>query len=470
MLIFRQRARDASEHEHARLSAKLQESERRLRLIAENIDDVIWSADIEINENFYISQSYERIWKRSVDSLLRNPRSFVEAIHPDDRERVLTRLDVANKVRGIPFDHEYRILLPDGSTRWIWDRGFPIRDKTGQVVRYVGIAQDITRSKLAEEQIHALNQDLEKRVSERSAELSATVDTLQIQVEEQRQAEIRALDLADRLKNMTRRLGQAQENERRRLAVELHDGVCSNLTAIGLDLDHLRRQLSRVDLTEIERRLSLLVSMIDEAKRSANNISVDLRPLLRENRDLRSALEDYGQKFWKNTGINVEFKGQGSDIILPGELKIALFRIVQEALTNCAKHADSQTVVIEFGTGENGIYLSIADDGVGFDPGKIGTGKSGMGLLSMQERAESIGFTRPARRRQSPAISRYLKFHIPGTLYRALWYIGPFCDDSIALHAAVQHVGPGSCAIAAVTVPPQFIAKLSQIVGSPVIG
>jgi len=517
LLFFRQRISDTNERERTRLSAELRESEEKFRLIAANIDDVIWSSDISINTNFYISQSYERIWKRSRDSLLENPRSFIDPIHPDDRERVLAAMSVRSKKKGIPFDYEYRIILPDGSIRWIWDRGFPVRDETGHVVRYVGVAQDVTRrrqameelalsekrfrtlvnasatviyqtdaaglpigdciswrqftgqteedvagmkwikaihpddratmestlsaalidkmpyetevrlrrsdgewrhmrvrgvpvfysgneirewicayeditkGKLIEEEIHQLNRELEQRVDDRAAELTATVSALRMQVEERRLAEAKALTLAERLGGVTRRLGQAQEDERRRLAVELHDGVCSNLTAIGLNLEHLKRQLTKINLAEIENRLVNVVSMIDEAKANATDISVDLRPLLRDNRDLRSALEDYGRKFWHNTGITVEFKGQGSDTGLQGEAKIALFRIAQEALTNCAKHAKGKTIIIELSMGAAGLCLSICDDGAGFDLAKVSTGKSGMGLLSMQERAESIG-------------------------------------------------------------------------------
>ena len=71
--------------------------------------------------------------------------SFIEGIHPEDRERVLSDLEL-QKV-GKPFDHEYRVIHPDGSTRWIWDRGFPIRDEAGRLTHYVGVAQDITERK-----------------------------------------------------------------------------------------------------------------------------------------------------------------------------------------------------------------------------------------------------------------------------------------------------------------------------------
>jgi len=113
--------------------------------------------------------------------------------------------------------------------------------------------------------------------------------------------------------------------------------------------------------------------------------------LLLEDRDLLSALEEYARKFEGNTGIAVEVRGADSGRRLPAEEKIALFRITQEALTNCARHAQARTIAIELNTETDHLALSIADDGVGIDLAG-GNGKSkGLGLLSMQERAEAIG-------------------------------------------------------------------------------
>ncbi len=129
--------------------AALRESEARFALIADTIGEAFWMADVEIAQMFYISPGYERIWGRTTRSLYADPRSFLDAAHPDDRERMRAALTLQKN--GQPFEHEYRILRPDGAIRWIWDRGFPIRDATGTVTRYVGIAQDITDRKHTEE-------------------------------------------------------------------------------------------------------------------------------------------------------------------------------------------------------------------------------------------------------------------------------------------------------------------------------
>ncbi|MDD5434151.1 MAG: PAS domain-containing protein, partial [Nitrospira sp.] len=150
----------------------LRESEERFRLIAETIDGAFWMADVPIERMFYISPAYERIWGRSCESLYRNPRSFIETIHPEDRERVLCDFEV-QKI-GQPFDHEYRIARPDGTIRWIWGRGFPVRDKSENVIRYVGIAQDITERKRAEEKMEKLLKEtgrINKELQEKAANL-----------------------------------------------------------------------------------------------------------------------------------------------------------------------------------------------------------------------------------------------------------------------------------------------------------
>jgi PAS domain S-box-containing protein len=132
-----------------RAEEALQKSETRFRQIAETIEEVVWSADAASGKALYISPAYERVWGRTCASLYDNPESFLDSIHPDDRGCVLAAL---GKHRGVPFDQEYRIVRPDGTVRWIWDRGFPVRDPgTGHLTHYVGVALDFTERRQAGE-------------------------------------------------------------------------------------------------------------------------------------------------------------------------------------------------------------------------------------------------------------------------------------------------------------------------------
>ena len=133
-------ARDISER--TRAEQALRTSEERFRRIAETVSEAFWMADLDSQTIVYISPGYERIWGRTCESLYENPRSFLAAVHPDDRARVLEDLRIQQT--GQPFEHEYRIVRPDGQVRWIWDRGYPVPNPGGQIVQYVGSAQDIT--------------------------------------------------------------------------------------------------------------------------------------------------------------------------------------------------------------------------------------------------------------------------------------------------------------------------------------
>jgi len=156
------RANEALEAEIAereRAEAVLRESEERFRQIAETITEVFWAITPQVSRMLYISPGFERVWGRSCASLYENPRSFLDSIHIQDRERVIADLDA--QTTGQPYEHEYRIIRPDGTLRWIWDRGFPVRDETGQVTCYVGVAQDITERKNAEAKLRLQSAALE---------------------------------------------------------------------------------------------------------------------------------------------------------------------------------------------------------------------------------------------------------------------------------------------------------------------
>jgi len=127
----------------------LRENERRLRLIADTIEDVFWITDWVEHRTIYANPAYERIWGRCVEELYAHPSHWADAIHPDDRQRAWDAF--VEMEDGDRYDKEYRVIRPDGSMRWIRDRGFPIRDDTGQVYRVVGIAQDITERKQTED-------------------------------------------------------------------------------------------------------------------------------------------------------------------------------------------------------------------------------------------------------------------------------------------------------------------------------
>ena len=137
----------------ARVEAEqaLKESEERLRQVTDNIGAIFYMVSAEGNEVHYLSAAYEQIWGRSRESLLENPRSFLDAVHPDDKERLKKALD--RQADG-HYEEIFRIIRPDGTMRWIRDRAFPVTNDQGEVYRITGVATDITERRRAEEERH----------------------------------------------------------------------------------------------------------------------------------------------------------------------------------------------------------------------------------------------------------------------------------------------------------------------------
>lgn len=154
----------------------LWENEERFRQVTENIAEVFWMTSLDKQKMIYISPAYETIWDRSCQSLYKQPASWMDHIHPEDRERI-GRAALEKQSRG-EYDEEYRIVRRDGTIRWIHDRAFPVRNELGETYRVVGVAADITEHKLAETGIQQayrelahLNATLEERITVRTVEL-----------------------------------------------------------------------------------------------------------------------------------------------------------------------------------------------------------------------------------------------------------------------------------------------------------
>jgi PAS domain S-box-containing protein len=141
--------RDISERKQAEQA--LRSSEEKFRQLAENIREVFWMMNPRSGEQLYISPAYEEVWGRTCDSVYRNPASRLEAIHPDDLER--SRLLFARQMQGESVESEFRILTPAGQEKWIRSRAFPIHDPFGQLIRVVGIAEEITERKRYEAEL-----------------------------------------------------------------------------------------------------------------------------------------------------------------------------------------------------------------------------------------------------------------------------------------------------------------------------
>ena len=330
---------------------KLLDSEKLYRQTAENLRGVLWMADDELNEILYVNPAYEEIWGRTRDSLYADPKSWLDAVHPEDLEGVL---HFVAEIGAREFDMEYRVLHTDGSMRWIWSRSFPIRDQSGKVYRVAGIAEDITARKQTEESLRESEQ---------------------------------------RLRFLSSRLLTAQEDERKRIARELHDSIGSSLSAVKFGLEKTFKDFAQ-GIATIDAS-STLISTTQNAIDEVRRIMMDLRP---------SILDDFGlvttigwlcrrfQSVHSDIGIENEIAIGEEDV--PDSLKIVVFRIMQEALNNIAKYSKANLVNLSFVKSDGSIDLTIEDNGAGFDMSSVLASEShkrGLGLTSMQERTELSG-------------------------------------------------------------------------------
>lgn len=148
---------DITELKQAQLA--IQESEEKFRQIAETIQDVFYLYEGKFEKLLYVSPAYERLWQKSIQSVMENPRSFLDSIHPDDRAKIMEGMDNFFQGQG-GFQNEYRLILPDGSTRWIYDRCFLIVNEAGEPYRIAGLASDITAAKRWEAERLQTEEDL----------------------------------------------------------------------------------------------------------------------------------------------------------------------------------------------------------------------------------------------------------------------------------------------------------------------
>lgn len=194
----------------------------------------------------------------------------------------------------------------------------------------------------------------------------------------------------EKLKLLSRQLVSAQELERKALSRELHDEIGQSLTALKLELAHSEK-IARNEGSAVTKHLQTIREIADHTLRATKNIALGLRPPMLDDLGLLSALNWLTADFSKRTGIAVEASADGEVSRLNEAYRTCIYRVVQESLTNCARHSQARCVSVQLDISEERLTLTVNDDGMGFEPGKkMG---AGLGLLSMQERAAELGGT-----------------------------------------------------------------------------
>jgi signal transduction histidine kinase len=202
---------------------------------------------------------------------------------------------------------------------------------------------------------------------------------------EERFAEI--LTARSKLEELSSQVLEAQEKERRAIARELHDEVGQALWAISLGLDNVAAALKRDNRDEAVQRLSEVREMSNRNVQMVRNISLLLRPSMLDDLGLLPALKWLARETSRNSGVNVEVQADELPDSVPDEYKTCLYRVVQEALRNCCRHAHATQACISIRPAAKGLVLMIQDNGTGFDPSH----EKGLGLIGMEERVKRIG-------------------------------------------------------------------------------
>jgi PAS domain S-box-containing protein len=313
----------------------LQESEQRFRLVANTAPVMIWMSGLDKTPTYFNQLWLDFTGLSETD--LQNGLAGI--VHPEDYEQ-------CHEVycRGFdqrqPFRKECRLRRRDGQYRWMLDIGVPRFQKDGSFAGYIGSCIDVTERKQAEET----------------------------------------------LSGMTRKLVEAQEQERTRIARELHDDIHQRLAMLAVGLEQLKNDPSEV------------ISRVSELRKGITKISSDVQAL---SHDLHSSALEYlgavaGMKSWcKEFGERRRMQVNCSHDVrstLPPEIGLCLFRVLQEALHNVAKHSGVKQAEVELSENSGDIRLTIRDLGKGFDVEAVKHGK-GLGLISMRERVRLVNGT-----------------------------------------------------------------------------
>jgi signal transduction histidine kinase len=265
----------------------------------------------------------------------------------------------------------------------------PLRGSQGEVLGAVVAMTDITARKRAEAEREMLLADIQVQAEElqvNNEELISQTEELAVQAEE-------LSTQAENLRALSSRLAEVEELERQRLARELHDQVCQNLAIINISLATLTIKAHREPLDKLLSRLADVGALAEQTGEITREIMEGLRPTALDHYGLIGGLHHLGNQFSAQTGIAVNVEGKESARRFAAPVELALFRITQEALANVAKHSRATKVAVCHEEKEDTFYLTIADNGIGFDQDKavLPTAGCKWGLMNMNERAMAVG-------------------------------------------------------------------------------
>ncbi|MFY9659047.1 MAG: PAS domain-containing protein [Terriglobales bacterium] len=330
--------------------AALSDSEARLRTALEAASMGTFERDLRTGEAHWMPTT-EVMFGLEPGTGPVSIEDFVALIYPEDRDH-FSRLMAESTEAGVA-GGEWRVIWPDGSIHWIYGRWMVFKDDQGQPTRIIGVDYDITARKQAEESLRIKS---------------------------------------DQLRALTIRVQQVREEERTMVARDLHDQIGQILTAVKMDVDWVARCLSPQDDAQLSDRLAATLNRLKDATQSLRSICTRLRPGVLDDLGLAAAIEWQVKEFASITGIHCDVSVPQEDFPLDADRSTAIFRILQEALTNVTRHAEAKMVRASLAQQDGNVLLVVQDDGKGIRESDIeSSSRTSLGLLGMKERAEACG-------------------------------------------------------------------------------
>jgi PAS domain S-box-containing protein len=322
-----------------RAEAAACETEDRFQRMFDAVPVMVWASDIH-RKGTYFNASWLEFRGRTLAQEVGD--GWEEGVIPDDLKRWRTAFDESAQKRQ-PFRLEFRLRRSDGEYRWIMEAGAPRMDPHGVLGGFIGSCIDITDHKRAEED----------------------------------------------LRNLSGRMIRAQEEERQRVARELHDGVSQNLALVAIDLEQLA-QTPPTSQAELAGRIQALWSQTQEVTSDIHRLSHQLHPAKLEDLGLAAAVRSHCQELEKRGGLKITLEFHDIPRFVPLDVALCLYRVVQESLWNAVKHSGAACAKVELIANKETIQLRVSDLGMGFDL-EAATAHAGLGLVSMQERLQAVG-------------------------------------------------------------------------------
>jgi PAS domain S-box-containing protein len=375
-------ARQWSNEERARAEGALRESEERLRLVVESAKDyAIFTIDVDGLIQSWNTGAERMFGWTETEALGQHARVIFT---PDDRARGAAEEEMKQAAQcGRAADERWHVRR-NGDRFYASGVLVPLRPD-GVLTGYAKIARDLTERKQLEDALLRAQDELEQRVRDRTAELARTNSDLAAEVQERRAAEAQ-------VKALFRRLVTVQEEERRRIARDLHDQLGQPMTVLRMELDALASRSA--DPSSITSQAARMRGIAEELDRNIDFLTWDLRPAALDHLGLAAALAKLVNSWSERFGIAAEFGASWPERCrLPPEVEANLYRLTQEGLHNIAKHAAARHVSVLLERRTDQAVLIIEDDGCGFVVDDVSTepARGGLGLVSMRERATLVG-------------------------------------------------------------------------------